>query len=247
MGACDWFLQQKSFPLLVVLYLVSGITLIGIRPCSMMRELYKFSRAVVGLSFLNLIFSRTDIFVLREALFDDNTRAVYDGSVTGPDSLQLPDKDDGTNPFSQLRSRASAASSAALSGSHPKAPGFAGGYLPCSDKEIHCPGLKFIWGEHCSECAMPTCYGTCAFYTPRRDLKCRRFDKGIEAVRARGAPGELGLRVSFRKWGKLEAEMRPGVVSRERELALHLGETVVNEFLAAAPLTHRLHDGLAIA
>ncbi len=94
---------------------------------------------------------------------------------------------------------------------------------------------------------MPTCYGTCAFYTPRRDLKCRRFDKGIEAVRARGAPGELGLRVSFRKWGKLEAEMRPGVVSRERGLALHLGETVVNEFLAAAPLTHRLHDGLAIA
>ena len=94
---------------------------------------------------------------------------------------------------------------------------------------------------------MPTCYGTCAFYTPRRDLKCRRFDKGIEAVRVRGASGELGLRVSFRKWGKLEAEMRPAVVSRERGLALQLGETVVNEFLAAAPLTHRLHDGLAIA
>ena len=108
-------------------------------------------------------------------------------------------------------------------------------------------GSSLIWGEHCSECAMPTCYGTCAFYTPRRDLKCRRFDNGIEAVRARGEPGELGLRVSFRKWGKLEAEMRPGVVSRERGFALHLGETVVNEFLAAAPLTHRLHDGLAIA
>jgi hypothetical protein len=108
-------------------------------------------------------------------------------------------------------------------------------------------GSNLIWGEHCSECAMPTCYGTCAFYTPRRDLKCRRFDKGIEAVRARGAPAELGLRVSFRKWGKLEAEMRPAVVSRERGLALRVGETVVNEFLAAAPLTHRLHDGLAIA
>jgi len=108
-------------------------------------------------------------------------------------------------------------------------------------------GSSLIWGEHCSECAMPTCYGTCAFYTPRRDLKCRRFDKGIEAVRARGAPGELGLRVSFRKWGKLEAEMRPAVVSRERGFALRVGETLVNEFLAAAPLTHRLHDGVAIA
>jgi FkbH-like protein len=76
-------------------------------------------------------------------------------------------------------------------------------------------GSSLVWGEHCSECAMPTCYGTCAFYTPRRDLKCRRFDNGIEAVRVRGVSGELGLRVSFRKWG--------------------------------TPLTHRLHDGLAIA
>jgi len=106
---------------------------------------------------------------------------------------------------------------------------------------------SLIWGEHCSECAMPTCYGTCAFYTPRRDLKCRRFDKGIEDVRVRGAPGELGLRVSFRKWGKLEAEMRPAAVTRQRGLALRLGETVVNEFLAVAPLPHRLHDGVAIA
>jgi FkbH-like protein len=106
---------------------------------------------------------------------------------------------------------------------------------------------SLIWGEHCSECAMPTCYGTCAFYTPRRDLKCRRFDKGIEAVRAKGVTGGLGLRVSFRKWGKLEAEMRPAVVSREREFSLHFGDAVVDEFLAAAPLTHRLHDGLAIA
>ena len=94
---------------------------------------------------------------------------------------------------------------------------------------------------------MPTCYGTCAFYTPRRDLKCRRFDKGIEAVRARGVAGGLGLRVSFRKWGKLEAEMRPAVVSRERGFSLQFGEAVVDEFLAAALLPHRLHDGLAIA
>jgi FkbH-like protein len=106
---------------------------------------------------------------------------------------------------------------------------------------------SLIWAEHCSECAMPTCYGTCAFYTPRRDLKCRRFDQGIEAVRVRGMAGGLGLRVSFRRWGKLEAEMRPAVVSRERGFALHFGEAVVDEFLAAAPLPHRLHDGLAIA
>jgi len=40
------------------------------------RELYKFSRAVVGLSFLNLIFSRTDIFVLGK-LYSTTTLGLY--------------------------------------------------------------------------------------------------------------------------------------------------------------------------
>src|SRR5262245_33741577 len=26
-----------------------------------------------------------------------------------------------------------------------------------------------IWGEHCTECAFPSCYSSCAFYTPRDD------------------------------------------------------------------------------
>jgi O-antigen/teichoic acid export membrane protein len=39
-------------------------------------ELYKFSRAVVGLSFLNLIFSRTDIFVLGK-LYSTTTLGLY--------------------------------------------------------------------------------------------------------------------------------------------------------------------------
>jgi teichuronic acid exporter len=40
------------------------------------RDLYKFSRAVVGLSFLNLIFSRTDIFVLGK-LYSTTTLGFY--------------------------------------------------------------------------------------------------------------------------------------------------------------------------
>ena len=59
------------------------------------------------------------------------------------------------------------------------------------------------WGEHCSDCAMPGCYASCSFYTPRLDFKCRRFANGIELIET-GAGVALG--VSFRKWGKLEAE-----------------------------------------
>lgn len=77
-----------------------------------------------------------------------------------------------------------------------------------------------IWAEHCSECAFPACYTQCAFYTPRADLDCRRFETGIEAV-ADG--GDMGLmRIQFRRWGKLEgggalALWPPDVVSvRER-------------------------------
>lgn len=59
-----------------------------------------------------------------------------------------------------------------------------------------------VWGEHCSECAYPICYSTCAFYTPRGDLHCRRFAAGFEPLE-----GRRGLhRVRFRKWGKLEAK-----------------------------------------
>jgi FkbH-like protein len=58
-----------------------------------------------------------------------------------------------------------------------------------------------VWGEHCSECAFPTCYTSCAFYTPRRDLHCRRFADGIE----RGKIGNVALgRLRFRRWAKLE-------------------------------------------
>ncbi len=57
---------------------------------------------------------------------------------------------------------------------------------------------QIVWGEHCSECAYPLCYASCAFYDPRPDLHCRRFAGGIEAA------GEGLTRIRFRKWGKLE-------------------------------------------
>jgi FkbH-like protein len=62
---------------------------------------------------------------------------------------------------------------------------------------------QIVWEEHCTECAFPACFSACAFYTPRPDFGCRRFERGIETVQS----GGLSLmRVRFRKWGKLQGK-----------------------------------------
>ena len=60
---------------------------------------------------------------------------------------------------------------------------------------------QLVWGEHCSECAHPKCYTNCAFYTPRSDFNCRRFQAGFEPLSQ--APDFKQVR--FRQWGKVEA------------------------------------------
>jgi hypothetical protein len=77
-----------------------------------------------------------------------------------------------------------------------------------------------VWGEHCTECVMPSCYASCALYMPRQDLKCRRFDQGIVPVRTSSSGEVPAMRVSFRKWEKLEAEGRLSAVSLQRRQAL---------------------------
>jgi FkbH-like protein len=103
-----------------------------------------------------------------------------------------------------------------------------------------------VWGEHCTECVMPTCYSTCAFYTPRRDLKCRRFDQGLEAVKASAAPEARGLRVSFRQWGKLEASGRARALPVGRARALAAADDIVAGVIDAAAAPHRVRDVAAI-
>jgi hypothetical protein len=64
-----------------------------------------------------------------------------------------------------------------------------------------------VWAEHCTECAWPSCYSNCALYTPRADLKCRRFENGIEPVilAVRESGKTQAMRIRFRQWGKVEA------------------------------------------
>ncbi len=61
-----------------------------------------------------------------------------------------------------------------------------------------------IWEEHCTECAFPSCYTSCALYTPREDYHCRRFVRGIEPVRDREHARLQLRRIQFKRWGKLE-------------------------------------------
>ena len=93
---------------------------------------------------------------------------------------------------------------------------------------------QIVWGEHCSECAYPACYSSCAFYDPRPDLNCRRFEAGLEDA------GKGLMRIRFRKWGKLEgrgpARLRPyaDAVRRERT------DAALGRLLAATPLPFQL-------
>ncbi len=61
-----------------------------------------------------------------------------------------------------------------------------------------------VWGEHCSECAAPSCYTACSFYTPRLDGHCRRFARGIETIDNGTSDRTPLTRIAFRRWGKLE-------------------------------------------
>ncbi|MFZ0277470.1 MAG: oligosaccharide flippase family protein [Candidatus Sulfotelmatobacter sp.] len=70
-GACS----ENAFRCLLSYILCPGLPSLG-WDRHVVSDLYKFSRAVVGLSFLNLIFSRTDIFVLGK-LYSTTTLGLY--------------------------------------------------------------------------------------------------------------------------------------------------------------------------
>lgn len=81
-----------------------------------------------------------------------------------------------------------------------------------------------FWGEHCVECAAPSCYQTCDLYEPRSDRRCRRFAFGVHKNRNFPSLRGYGVEVSFKKWAKIEAfgnlamERLPSVLRTERIL-----------------------------
>ncbi len=97
------------------------------------------------------------------------------------------------------------------------------------------------WGEHCSECFYPKCYASCSFYDPRPDLKCRRFEAGLEDVA--GEPD--AVRIRFRRWGKLEARGPAPLRSRQEALDREARDDRLTGLLASAPIGWWLKTHLA--
>lgn len=62
-----------------------------------------------------------------------------------------------------------------------------------------------VWGEHCVECAAPSCYSSCDLYEARPDGMCRRFHFGARKDRRFRSLRGHGTEVVFKKWAKLEA------------------------------------------
>lgn len=76
------------------------------------------------------------------------------------------------------------------------------------------------WGEHCVECAEPSCFQTCDLYSSRPDGKCRRFTDGIVRNEAFPSARGYGAEISFKKWGKLESRGNVSLTPYKRLLAM---------------------------
>src|SRR5690349_4808493 len=62
-----------------------------------------------------------------------------------------------------------------------------------------------MWGEHCVECAAPSCFVTCDLYQSRPDMRCRRLTYGMYRNPSFPSARGYGAEIAFKKWGKIEA------------------------------------------
>ena len=67
---------------------------------------------------------------------------------------------------------------------------------------------------------MPACYTTCDLYVPRMDGHCRRFVNGIETIPIECHPQGYVAKVSFKRWGKLQAYTNSRLIPTEEAIAI---------------------------
>jgi FkbH-like protein len=77
-----------------------------------------------------------------------------------------------------------------------------------------------VWGEHCIECAAPSCFETCDLYQQRPDRRCRRFVYGIFRNDHFPSVRGFGAEVAFKRWGKLESRGNTFLMPARRVLRL---------------------------
>lgn len=98
-------------------------------------------------------------------------------------------------------------------------------------RSLYSQRSSLIWAEHCSECAMPSCFSSCEYYAPRMDLKCQRFENGIRPVTSDDGTLPEAMSVTFKKWGKLEAagiaKINPAMATRGIKLINNFVEDAV--------------------
>jgi FkbH-like protein len=98
-----------------------------------------------------------------------------------------------------------------------------------------------MWGEHCVECAAPSCFTTCDLYQSRPDRRCRRLAYGMYRNRKFPSVRGYGAEVTFKKWGKIEARgntlLLPSDVTLWTERMVGLSAPLLNAFGA---FVHRL-------
>jgi FkbH-like protein len=104
-----------------------------------------------------------------------------------------------------------------------------------------------VWQDHCSECAMPSCYSTCEFYRPRLDYKCQRLDGGIRVI---SSPEHIAvpIMIKFGRWSRLMGYGPAGLLdvnqARRRESRAltwaHAAERISATRGIAAPVRRRI-------
>src|SRR5439155_4577714 len=92
------------------------------------------------------------------------------------------------------------------------------------------------WGEHCTECAWPTCYTTCELYTPRADGGCRLFADGMVRVDHPEGLSPYLLKVHFKQWGKLWTVGNLHLESLDAAAAHERANIVIGAVARNAPL-----------
>ena len=102
-----------------------------------------------------------------------------------------------------------------------------------------------MWGEHCIECAAPSCFTTCDLYQSRPDRRCRRLAYGMYRNRHFPSIRGYGAEVKFKKWGKIEARgntlMLPTNVTLLAERMISLITPLTN---AVGALMYRLTNDI---
>jgi FkbH-like protein len=110
-----------------------------------------------------------------------------------------------------------------------------------------------VWQDHCSECAMPSCYSTCEFYRPRLDYKCERLDGGMRVI-----PDDehvaVPMMIKFGRWARLMGYGPAGLFdvehAKHRESRAFAWARVAERIPAsrgiAAPVRRRITNHLSL-